>query len=223
MPYQILPVKVQFAFFKNYSYVLTDLATMETAIIDPAWQLHRIQSIINRHGLNLTAILLTHSHFDHTNLVKPLVKRYQPGVYISSGEIARYKYKCPNLRPVEQDSRITLGETVITCLETPGHSAGSMCFMLPGALFTGDTVFIEGCGMCNTPGGDPFAMYQSIQRIKQWAPPDTAIYPSHSYGKPPGYPLSFLLKHNVYFRFESSADFVAHRMRPRQRKLFDFK
>lgn len=223
MTCQIIPIKVRFAFFKNYSYLVTDLATKETAVIDPAWEFKKINSVITGEGFHLTSILLTHSHFDHTNLAKTFVKHYQPRVYMSAREIEYYRFNCPGLYPVEHNSLIKLGETIITCLETPGHSAGSMCFMLPDALFTGDTVFIEGCGMCNTPGGDPLAMYQSIQLIKERATPETAIYPSHSYGKQPGQPLSALLTGNIYFRFESSRDFVAHRMRPRQKRLFAFK
>jgi glyoxylase-like metal-dependent hydrolase (beta-lactamase superfamily II) len=223
MSHQIHPIKVQFAIFKNYSYILTDLATKETALIDPTWEFAKINSIITGLGLDLRAILLTHSHFDHVTLVKAFVKHYQPKVYMSAKEIAYYKYQCPNLCPVEQDSQIKLGETTVTCLETPGHSAGSMCFLLTDALFTGDTVFIEGCGMCDTPGGNPWQMYQSIRLIRERVAPDVAIYPSHSYGKQPGLPLSHLLTNNAYFRFASEAEFVAHRMRPRQKKLLDFK
>lgn len=223
MPHQINPIKVQFAIFKNYSYLLTDFATKETALIDPTWEFTKINSVITSQGFNLTTILLTHSHFDHVSLVKAFVRRYRTKVYMSAKEIARYKYQCPNLCPVEHDSQIKLGETTVTCLETPGHSAGSMCFLLTDALFTGDTVFIEGCGMCKTPGGNPWEMYQSIQLIKERVAPDVAIYPSHSYGKQPGLPLSYLLTNNIYLRFTSGPEFVAHRMRPRQKKLLDFK
>lgn len=223
MPHQIHPIKVHFAFFKNYSYLITDLATKETALIDPTWEFTTINSIITGQGLNLTAILLTHSHIDHVNLVGAFVKQYQSKVYMSAKEIAYYKFKCPNLYPVEHNDPISLGETTITCLSTPGHSAGSMCFLLPDALFTGDTVFIEGCGMCKTPGGNPWEMYQSIQFIKEQVTPGVKIYPGHSYGKVPGYPLSYLLTNNIYFRFDSNTEFVAHRMRPHQIKLLDFK
>lgn len=223
MPHQIHPIKVRFAFFKNYSYLLTDMGTKETALIDPAWEFAKINSVIIGQGLKITAILLTHSHFDHVSLVKAFTRHYYPRVYMSAKEVAYYKFKCSNLCPVEHNYQIKLGETTITCLETPGHSAGSMCFLLPDALFTGDTVFIEGCGMCQTPGGNPLEMYQSIQLIKERVDPGVAIYPSHSYGKEPGYPLRYLLANNLYFRFESGPEFVTYRMRPRQKKWFDFK
>jgi hydroxyacylglutathione hydrolase len=223
MPYQIQPIKVHYPFFKNFSYLITDLATKETALIDPTWEFAKIDSVITGQALNLTTILLTHSHFDHVNLVKAFVKQYQPGVYMSAKEIAYYQFKSPNLYPVQHNDEITLGDTTITCLETPGHSAGSMCFLLPDALFTGDTVFIEGCGMCKTPGGNPWEMYQSIQFIKERVAPEVKIYPGHSYGKAPGYPLSYLLTNNIYFQFDSGAEFVAYRMRPHQIGLMDFK
>jgi hydroxyacylglutathione hydrolase len=223
MSHQIQPIKTRFAFFKNYSYFITDLATKEAALVDPAWDFSKLNSVITGLGLKLTAILLTHSHYDHTNQVKPLLKHYQVTVYMSQKEISRYQFKCPNLTPVQHNGQITLGQTIITCLETPGHSAGSMCFLLPDALFTGDTIFIEGCGMCKAPGGDPWAMYQSIELIKENVDPAVKIFPGHSYGKPPGYPLRYLLKENGYFQFGSAAEFVQYRMRPRQTGLFKFK
>ena len=223
MSYKIHQLKVRFAFFKNYSYLITDPATKETALVDPAWEFAKINSIITESQLNLTSILLTHSHYDHVNLVKAFVKRYNARVYMSGKEIAFYKFKCPNLHPLQNDDRINLGGASVTCLETPGHSAGSMCFLLSDALFTGDTVFIEGCGMCKLHGGNPWEMYHSIQLIKAKTHPDVKIFPGHSYGKAPGYPLSYLLKENVYFKFTTAESFVAHRMRPHQTGLLDFK
>jgi len=223
MSYQIRPVKVHWGFFKNFSYLITDLATTATALVDPSWEFARINSVISEFQLNLTTILLTHSHIDHVNLVEAFVKRYHPKVYISGKESEYYKFKSPNLSLLQDNDQISLGRTLITCLETPGHSVGSMCFLLPEDLFTGDTVFIEGCGMCRTPGGDPREMYHSIQRIKETVPPEVKIYPGHSYGKAPGYPLSYLLAENSYFKFESEEAFVDYRMRPHQKRLFNFK
>lgn len=223
MSYQIRQVKVHRLNFKNFSYLIADLDTRETALIDPSWQFARINSVINDFQLNLTTILLTHSHFDHVNLVKAFVKCYHSKVYMSGKECEYYKFKSPNLNLLQDNSQIYLGRTLITCLETPGHSVGSMCFLLPAALFTGDTVFIEGCGMCKTPGGNPREMYRSLQRIKETVHPDVKIYPGHSYGKAPGYPLSYLLAENLYFKFDSEDAFVDYRMRPHQKGLFNFK
>ncbi|HEX3047412.1 MAG TPA: MBL fold metallo-hydrolase [Bacillota bacterium] len=223
MSHQIHPVKTRFTFIKNYSYFIIDLSTGSTALVDPAWDFPQLNSVIISKDLKLTTILLTHHHLDHVNLVRPFIKQYQPTVYISQKEIARYKFRCPNLTPVQHNDQIEFGQTIITCLETPGHTAGSMCFLLPDALFTGDTIFIEGCGMCKTPGGDPWAMYQSLQMIKERVDPTVNIYPGHSYGKPPGYPLGYLLKENTYFLFNTGEAFVKYRMRPRQTRLFRFK
>ncbi|WP_268964163.1 MBL fold metallo-hydrolase, partial [Paenibacillus sinensis] len=79
-----------------------------------------------------------------------------------------------------------LGDTQITCILTPGHTYGSACYLTSDHLFTGDTVFIEGCGLCDTVGGDPEQMFHSIQRIKSAINPMVQIFPGHSYGKNPG-------------------------------------
>jgi hydroxyacylglutathione hydrolase len=146
-------------------------------------------------------LLLTHSHFDHVNLVDSLVSKYADiQVFISSKEINCYGFKCKNLNPFNQFDLIKLGETEILCLITPGHTIGSTCYLLSNSLFTGDTIFIEGCGFPDIYSGDPEKMFESIQEIKSRINLNVRIYPGHSYGKEPGYPLKYLLKRNVYFQ-----------------------
>ena len=69
----------------------------------------------------------------------------------------------------------------ITCLHTPGHSPGSQCFMMEGALFSGDTLFVEGCGRVDLEGGSPDDMVISLSRLGE-LPGETIVYPGHDYG-----------------------------------------
>ena len=209
-------------FFKNYCYIIIDTTTNFTALIDPAWELSTIEEFLKKINANLVTILLTHSHFDHVNLVKPLLKEYDPQVIMSAKEIDYYKFTCRNLTPIENGDSLKLGNTDIKCLLTPGHTAGSTCFLLSDSLFTGDTIFTEGCGSCNTDGGSPEEMYSSIQMIKNTVLPDTFIYPGHSYGKTPGHSLSYLLKENIYFHIDKLEHFISFRMRKNQNNLLDF-
>lgn len=209
-------------FFKNYCYIIIDTTTNFTAIIDPAWELTTIEKLLKKINANLVTILLTHSHFDHVNLVKPLLEKYDSQVVMSAKEIDYYKFTCRNLTPIENGDSLKLGNTDIKCLLTPGHTAGSTCFLLSDSLFTGDTIFTEGCGSCNTAGGNPEEMYSSIQMIKNTVPPDISIYPGHSFGKTPGHSLSHLLKENIYFHIDKLEHFISFRMRKNQNNLLDF-
>lgn len=197
--HHVYQLKVRFLNIINFTYFIIDEKTKQTAVIDPAWELPKIESVLQTLNGNLTTILLTHSHFDHTNLVNPLLNKYNPQVFLSSKEIDFYNYKCKNLNLVNQNDSIKLGKTEICCLLTPGHTIGSTCYLLSDSLFTGDTIFIEGCGICNTFGGNPEQMFDSIQEIKNTIDPHVKIFPGHSYGKDPGYPLNYLLKENIYF------------------------
>ncbi|WP_091037126.1 MBL fold metallo-hydrolase [Paenibacillus sp. CF095] len=209
--------------FINYCYLITDPVSRESVIIDPAWELDTIVNRIGELGVRLRAVLLTHSHYDHVHLADPLVKMYGCNVYMSKIEIDYYQFNCDNLHGLHHLDRIVIGEMEITCLHTPGHSAGGMCFYLPSSLFTGDTIFTEGCGTCHFKGGSAEQMFESIELIKTALPDSTRIYPGHSYGHSPGYTISELMKKNIYFQLDQKDKFISFRMRGNQKRLFDFR
>ena len=218
--YEIHILKTGFLSFKNYIYIIVDTYSMEAAIIDPAWDLEKIITVLNTLGVHPTKILLTHSHFDHVNLVESLVQRFNSQVYMSLDEISFYKVQYKNLNPIQHFDVIKLGQTNITTLLTPGHTVGSVSFLLSRSLFTGDTIFFEGCGICNTKGAEQ--MFNSIQMIKKMVAPDVRVYPGHSFGKEPGEPIKHLAKENIYFSIEQKEIFVNFRTRKNQKNLFNF-
>lgn len=214
--YELYQLKAGSSTLPNYMYIIVDIATLETAIVDPGWNFELIESFFEEIGVKPSAILLTHSHFDHVNLVEPLVEKYGSSVYMSSVECNYYQFTAPKLICFEDMEVLILGNTRIQCLVTPGHTAGGACFLLSDALFTGDTIFIEGCGMCNKDGGSPDQMYESFQRIKKTVAPHIRIYPGHSYGKMPGCRFDELEKYNIYILLNSKEHFVRFRMRRNQ-------
>ncbi|PEU20728.1 MBL fold metallo-hydrolase [Bacillus wiedmannii] len=221
--YEIIPLKVGFSNILNFNYIVIDKLSKQAAIVDPSWDLELITRTCHELDVRLTKILLTHSHNDHVNLVDPIVKQFDTQVYMSAKEIEFYNFKCRNLNAIQDFNTIKLGETQISCLLTPGHTVGGTSYLLSHSLFTGDTVFIEGCGICTTIGGSPEQMFNSIQKIKSTIEPHVRIYPGHSYGKDPGYTMSYLLKNNIYFLIESKEQFIRFRMRNNQKNLFNFK
>ncbi len=221
--YSIHQLKLSFSFIINYTYIIVDISTREAAIVDPAWDIETIDETLRITGARPTTILLTHSHFDHVNMIGPLIRKFDSQTYMSLKEIEFYKFQCKNLNPIQHHDIIQVGKTKITALLTPGHTAGSTSFLLSNSLFTGDFIFIEGCGICNTEGGCPEKMFDSIQMIKETVASDVCVYPGHSYGRNPGFPIGYLMEKNIYFSISEKKLFINFRMRRNQTNIFDFK
>ncbi|WP_439644218.1 MBL fold metallo-hydrolase [Halalkalibacter hemicellulosilyticus] len=213
LTYKIFQLKAGPPSLQNYMYIIIDNMTSEAAIVDPGWDLNLIKKFFVKFQVKPSMILLTHSHYDHVNLVDPLVKEYNSSVYMSRVERDFYNFKSENLYSFEDLDVLNLGETPIKCIVTPGHTTGSTCYLLEDALFTGDTVFIEGCGLCDKFGGSPEEMYESFQRLKEIILPHVKVYPGHSYREHPGTSFRDLSRFNIYILIESKEHFVRFRMR----------
>ncbi|MGY3792654.1 MBL fold metallo-hydrolase [uncultured Aquimarina sp.] len=190
--------------------------------IDPAWNYDLLNGFLEENNIKLKAILLTHSHIDHINLANEFAQKYNVPVYMSKEEIDYYNFSCTNLIEVKHLQDIILNGFRIQPILTPGHTKGSVCYLIENHLFSGDTVFIEGVGICSVEGSDVHQMYDSVQYLKKSLPLDTFIWPGHSYGELPGKTLRFLLKNNIYFQLENRKHFTSFRMRKGQKNLFDF-
>ena len=76
----------------------------------------------------------------------------------------------------EHGDKVTVGDVEIELLHTPGHTPGSQCFLLDGMLVAGDTLFLEGCGRTDFPGGDVDEMFRSLQQLAKLSG-DPTVYP----------------------------------------------
>lgn len=212
----VIQIRTRAPGYINYGFLVIDPATRTAAAVDPAWEFQPYVAELQRYEARLDAVLLTHSHNDHTNLVPDLQRRYDPIVCMSRAEIDYYGFRCRKLRALEPAERIPIGGFEAAALLTPGHTAGSMCYLVDDHLFTGDTLFAEGCGICSMPGGDPEQMFASLQRLKALAAPQARVYPAHSYGLPPGQTMQVVQSHNIYLQFEKKEHFIDFRMRKKQ-------
>lgn len=208
---------------KTNVYLIMDKQSKKAAIVDPACSMEQIEGLLIKHNLKLEIILLTHTHFDHVRRVNELVNLYGCQVYVSQEEAEYYSFDCKNLCVFKDEDIIYVGETSIKCLITPGHTRGSACFVLKNSIFTGDTLFMEGCGMCTYKGGSPTSMFSSIERIKQEVIDSTKVYPGHTYIEPPGRTIEYIKDNNIYYILDNEKRFVEFRMRKNQKKLFVFK
>jgi len=210
---------------KNNIYIIADHETKKAAVIDPATGFDEINELVKRFDLTLDAILITHVHRDHIGSVGDLIKRHNCNVYVSEKEASYYKYHCKNMHLFEDQELIHLGDTAIKCLLTPGHTAGSTCFLLKNTLFSGDTIFMEGCSICTSDGASAVDMFHSIEKIKRQVADSVLVYSGHTLGlgAEPGQSIAYLKKHNIYFNIDDEEFFVDFRMRKGQENLYDFR
>ncbi|MGN9863626.1 MBL fold metallo-hydrolase [Bacillus swezeyi] len=223
LTYEVHTIKTFHHGWSNYCYIIVDIVSRSAIVVDPSWELSKITDKLSGLEVDLSAILLTHSHYDHVNLVEPLSKVFNPHVYMSKKEIDFYQFRCRNLIALNDRQTISIGITKALCLLTPGHTAGGMCYLFSDSVFTGDTVFTEGCGICEGHGSSAEDMFESIQRVKSEVPSEVRVYPGHSFGKTPGHTMDELLKHNIYFQIDKKEHFVKFRNRKNQKGIFDFK
>lgn len=196
----------------NFIYLIHDHASNRAAVVDPAWDVPAILALAKQHGMRITDILLTHSHFDHANGVEELLGAGQIRLHLLREEATFWGHFL-DLPILHNDrDRIQLGATAIEVLHTPGHTPGSACYYLGNEVLTGDTLFVFGCGRCDLRGGDAQQMYASLQRLGEHLPGDTLVRPGHNYGITPTTTIAEQIAGNPFFHHDDCHSFVAYRM-----------
>ncbi|PKO61626.1 MAG: MBL fold metallo-hydrolase [Betaproteobacteria bacterium HGW-Betaproteobacteria-18] len=161
----------------TYTYVLFDTTTRDAIIIDPVdTQLERDLQVLREYGLRLVWALETHAHADHITSAGQLTelagaKTAAPaGCGISTAAVQ-----------LKDGDTLTFGTEQIRALHTPGHTAGSMCFVWRDHVFTGDTLLINGCGRTDFQSGSSEAMFHSLTQVLFKLPDATTVWPGHDY------------------------------------------
>ncbi len=166
----------------NFIYIIENKITKEAVIIDPAWEVDFILDYLSQHSLDLKAILLTHTHYDHIDGVDGLVNALSDNlpVYVSHKDdnINAKKYNRIN---INDDAAITVANLNIKTIATAGHTKECVCFLVDNNIFTGDTLFVNGCERCNFPSSNINDFFESIQKLKA-LPNETKIHTGHNYG-----------------------------------------
>lgn len=160
----------------NYTYLLHDPRSRETAVIDPATS-QPILDILNEKKWPLKYILNTHHHFDHIGGNLELKQKTNCQILTSKKDLSRI----PGADKVlKHNDQIQLGNQVAEIIETPGHTLGHIVyyFRASNALFCGDTLFSMGCGRLLE--GTAEQLWHSLQQLKN-LPKNTQIYCSHEY------------------------------------------
>jgi glyoxylase-like metal-dependent hydrolase (beta-lactamase superfamily II) len=196
----------------NYVYFVGDPKTREVAVVDPAWDVDRIEEIARENDVTISKILITHSHFDHINGVEELLNRTKARVYIHKAEAEFMRAVWSDLVKVESGDTTKLGEVEITFIHTPGHTPGSQCFLVQNNLVSGDTLFVGACGRCDLPGSSPEDMYASLTQKLMKLDEGTIVFPGHNYARRPSSTIGDEKRTNPYLQFQSLQDFLRRGM-----------
>jgi hydroxyacylglutathione hydrolase len=164
-------------------------------IVDPGDEADKLLAAIDRLGVGLEGILLTHTHFDHVGAVAPVAKATGAEVWVPEDEkfvlddIMAF-VPWPGFGPFESydaehtlrgGDRLDLAGFEIDVLSTPGHSPGHVTFSIPDetAIFSGDVLFQGSVGRTDLPGGDWNTLLESIRGLVEGLPEETTVYPGH--------------------------------------------
>ena len=197
---------------QNFIYLITDIDSRQAAVVDPAWEPNKIIEYASANDIQITDILLTHSHHDHINGVEEVLNKYDSKLHLLKAEADFWQADLVKPELHYGGDTISIGQSSIQVLHTPGHTPGSTCYMLDGDLITGDTLFVFGCGRCDLHGGNPEEMYTTLKNLKSHLTSKTLILPGHNYSTKKTSTLKEQIEGNPFFHFNDLGKFVNYRM-----------
>ena len=196
---------------QNFIYLIGDREKKECVMVDPAWEVQTVLDEAAKDGMKVTAALVTHAHFDHVNGLDEFLKAVKGKIYCHKDEAEFLKPWQSDLKSVESGERLSVGTAQITFLHTPGHTPGSQCFFVQDHLVSGDTLFIQACGRCDMPGGDPEKMYYSLRRLAE-LDEKVVLFPGHNYSDESTSTIGQEKRWNPYLQKQTLQTFLKYRM-----------
>jgi hydroxyacylglutathione hydrolase len=195
------------------TYIAIDSGSKKAVIIDaPMDSADLIRPYVDSNDLDIIAILLTHTHWDHSADTAELKNIYNAKCYVHRDD--EYRLLNPNENSIfplpfdiqrskadvyiNDSDHIIVGNTALTALHTPGHTEGGVCFYEPqsGILFSGDTIFRESIGRIDLPGGSLERLSNSIKEKLLTLDDDTRVLPGHG----PESTIGYERQNNPFFR-----------------------
>ncbi len=168
--------------YQTNCYLLWSDENAQCLVIDPGYEAQTVLSYARSLGKQICAVLLTHGHFDHVGAVKEIAQETGCAVYLKTEDTAMPEQmtagKLFYTHALSDGDVLALAGLSVCVMHTPGHTPGSVCFLIDNTIFSGDTLFACSCGRTDLPGGCWETLTRSLARLRDLnAPYD--VYPGH--------------------------------------------
>ena len=170
-------------FFQTNCWVIESPSQGLSAIVDPGFGGRKILQWVEDLRLQPKFILLTHGHFDHIMAASYLQKKFKVPCLMHPKDI-RYRWRWGGISfakftPLESGQPLKFGNIEIKVIPTPGHTPGSVSYLVEDLLFCGDLLFADGVGRWDTPKGNFRDLVKSLRSRIAEIPDDTKVFPGH--------------------------------------------
>jgi len=183
------------------TYLVACPCTKEAVIIDPAGEEKKIAGLVEEEGVNVKYILNTHGHSDHVLANQGLKNILSVPTCLHESDDQFFSQPPPSgpadIRLKDADV-LEVGTLKIEVIHTPGHTPGSVCFLVNGNLFTGDTLFVGAVGRTDLTGASLDTLLGSLEKKLLVLPPETIVWPGHDYGETPTSTIGREMEENPY-------------------------
>ena len=149
----------------------------ELVIIDPGGDADKIVLEIKKITAEPKYIINTHYHWDHTLVNEKIKKETGAKILIHEAEKDFINFKADVF--LKEGDEIKIGDSALKVIHTPGHTEGGICLLGEDFILTGDTLFKDGYGRTDLPGGSQKKIEQSLEKLSRILKPGMMVYPGH--------------------------------------------
>ena len=168
-----------YGMYGENTYLITDDSSDFKAVIDPGYFSDQVKKDIGDPE-SLKYLLLTHGHHDHFSAVADYLKEYKDVIFAAPSGDVKIMRGCPDAHKLlKEGDVISLGDTALKVIATPGHTAGGICFLTDNEIFTGDTLFRMSVGRTDLESGDWDTLVKSIKEKLFTLDDELSVYSGH--------------------------------------------
>lgn len=206
---------------RNFCYLVGDTETREAVVIDPAYNVDDLLDIAAADDMTVTGALATHYHADHIGGsmmgyklagIAELLNKTQIPVHVQEAEASLVTKVSgvggSDLVLHDGSDTMMIGNIPIELIHCPGHTPGSQTFLIDGHFLGGDTLFIDGCGRTDLPGGDAAELYETLTKRLAHVPDEAVLFPGHLYSAEPSQSMGETRQYNMVFAPKSAEQWL---------------